>query len=497
MAVDRYGRRVGLRLRIAGVAVLAVGVAVTIGAVVLVVLLRSRLDSAATTAATLRARDIAALAEAATLPRQLALPGEESAFVQVVDAQGSVVASTGNIDGEPAVASQRPSGDQPLVLTIAIRPLDDKAEMRVVVLNADTSTGTVTVYAGESLAAAADTTAAVVTVLAVGLPVLLAVVGAVTWWAVGRTLKPVRSITRTMADITTSDLHRRVPVPATRDEIGQLATTVNTTLAQLDTSVERQRRFVADASHELRGPLAALRADLEISVAHPDRTVWHDVARDTLSDVERLQHLTEDLLLLARLDAQPQRPHQPVDLVDIVTSATRDIRRDDVVVTTIGVDRPAIVSGDPDQLHRMVRNLIHNAEEHADQHITLRVTGDHDTVRLAVTDDGPGIPAEQRDSVFERFVRLDTARTRDGGGTGLGLAIVHDVVAGHHGRVTITDTDPHGATVTVELPRLSSPRELILLPNRHPTSDETGKGTEVDVTARSDIDRHEPGADCP
>jgi len=100
----------------------------------------------------------------------------------------------------------------------------------------------------------------------------------------------------------------------------------------------------------------------------------------------------------------------------------------------------------------MVRNLIQNAEEHADQHITLSITDEHDTVRLAVTDDGPGIPAAQRDSVFERFVRLDTARTRDGGGTGLGLAIVHDVVAGHHGRVTITDTDPHGATITVELP---------------------------------------------
>ncbi|MBA2445124.1 MAG: ATP-binding protein, partial [Nocardioidaceae bacterium] len=172
----------------------------------------------------------------------------------------------------------------------------------------------------------------------------------------------------------------------------------------------------------------------------------------TLSDVERLQHLTEDLLLLARLDTHHQRPHQPVDLADVVASATLAIRRDDVTMTTIGVDRPAVVSGDRDQLHRMVRNLIQNAEEHADQHITLSVTDDHDTVRLAVADDGPGIPAAQRETAFERFVRLDTARTRDGGGTGLGLAIVHDVIAGHHGRVTITDTDPHGATIIVELP---------------------------------------------
>ena len=452
MAAARIRRRVGLRLRVTAVAVLTVGIALAISAVLLVGLVRSRLDTAATTAATLRARDVAALAEAGTLPTTLALPGEESAFVKVVDAAGDVIASTGNIDGEPAVTAVKPSSATPLVLTIPIDPLDQADAMRVIALNSTTSTGTVTVYAGESLENADDTTAAVITVLAIGLPLLVVIVAAVTWWAVGRTLRPVRRITRTMADITASDLHRRVPVPETHDEIGELAVTVNETLARLDTSVEQQRRFVADASHELRGPLAALRADLEISVTHPERTAWHDVARDTLSDVERLQHLTEDLLLLARLDSNRQRPHQQVDLAEVAADAAGGIRRNDLDVNVLGADSTAIVDGDPEQLHRMIRNLVHNAEEHAEHRVTVTLTNLAATVQLQVADDGPGVPAEVRDIVFERFVRVDTARTRDTGGTGLGLAIVADVVAAHHGSITVTDSDPHGATFTVELP---------------------------------------------
>ena len=453
MAAEPILPRIGLRLRITAVAAIAVGVALAIGAVILVSLLRSRLDTAATTAANLRARDIASLAESNTLPRLLALPGEESAFVQVVDAQGVVVASTENIDGEPAVAAQHPNGSQTLGLTIVIRALDQADPMRVIVINAATPTGVVTVYAGESLEAADDTVAAVVNVLMFSLPVLVLIVAAITWWAVGRALRPVRAISRTMAEITASDLHRRVSIPATRDEIGLLAATVNETLARLDKSVEQQRRFVADASHELRGPLAALRADLEISVSHPASTVWEQVARETLGDVERLQHLTEDLLLLARFDSQQPRKHEPVNLTAIVNTTTLGIRRIEVALTSQMPDKAVIVDGDAEQLQRMVRNLVHNAEQNAHNRIVVSLTSDGDTVRLVVADDGPGIAAAERDSVFERFVRLDAARTRDFGGSGLGLAIVHDVVVDHHGSILISDSDPHGATFTVDLPR--------------------------------------------
>jgi signal transduction histidine kinase len=451
MADDPLLQRVGLRLRVAAVACVTVGVALTIGAVLLVAMLRGRLDHAATTAASLRASDIAALAEAGALPRQLALPGEETAFVQVIDQAGSVIASTENIAGEPAISTARPIGANPLKLTIPIPPLDQRS-MRVIVINATTNAGALTVYAGENLGNADGTTSAIVTVLALGLPMLVLIVAAVTWWAVGRTLRPVRDITSTMADITASDLHRRVEVPSARDEIGQLATTVNATLARLDIAVEQQRRFVADASHELRGPLAALRADLEISITHPHRTMWQNVARDTLGDVERLQHLTDDLLVLARIDNELPQLHGPVDLAVIVVDALQALRRQDIQVTTLGLATPAITDGDDFQLRRMVRNLTHNAEEHASSHLYITLQTTSGIVRLTVADDGPGIPPGDREQIFERFVRLDTARTRDSGGTGLGLAIVHDVVTNHHGTVTITDTDPHGATFTVDLP---------------------------------------------
>ena len=451
--VDRPLRtRIGLRVRIAAVACATVGVALTIGAMLLVATLRGRLDNAATTAANLRARDISALAEAGALPRQLALPGEETAFVQVIDQGGSVVASTENIAGEPAISTARPTGTNALELTIPIPPLDQRS-MRVIVINAHTDAGTLTVYAGENLDSADRTTSAIVTVLVVGLPMLVLIVAAVTWWAVGRTLRPVRDITSTMADITTSDLHRRVEIPSARDEIGQLATTVNATLARLDISVEQQRRFVADASHELRGPLAALRADLEISLTHPERTTWQNVARDTLGDVDRLQDLTDDLLVLARIDDELPRPHGPVDLTVIVADALQGVRRRDIQVTTLGLDSPGIIDGDEFQLQRMVRNLVHNAQEHAISEINIAVRTTKGRVRLTVADDGPGIPSADRHQVFERFVRLDTARTRDSGGTGLGLAIVHEVVTNHHGTITITDTQPHGATFTVDLPK--------------------------------------------
>ena len=448
-------RRVGLRLRITALAAITVGVTLAVGAFVLVVVLRSHLDDAASTAAELRARDVAGLAEADALPRRLALPGEESAFVQVVDEGGLVIASTENIDGEHAVSTVRPNRDDRLLFTATIEPLDNAQAMRVAVLDATTRDGVVTVYAGESLRDVDETTSAVTLLLTLGVPLLALVVAGVTWWAVGRTLRPVREITNTMSVITTTDLHQRVPVPTVQDEIGELATTVNHTLERLDYSVETQRRFVADASHELRGPLAALRADLEISVTHPDRTDWTEVARDTLGDVERLEHLTDDLLLLAKLDDHQHRPFQVVDFASIATDAVATIRRQDLAVTTAGLDARAHVDGDPEQPQRMLRNLVHNAETHAGACVAVSLTTDGRSVRLVVGDDGPGIPAEDRTRVFERFVRLDAARTRDTGGTGLGLAIVNDVVTNHGGHVTVTDDELGGAAFVVEIPSTS------------------------------------------
>ena len=444
-------RRIGLRPRIAIVAAIAVGLALMIGASVLLTLLRSRLDSAATTAATLRARDVASLATAGTLPPRLALPGEESALIQVVNASGAVIASSANIDGEAAISTRQPAGPTAVAFTALIPALSDSHEMRIVALRTTIAGRDVTVYAGESLERAKQTVTSISTALIAGVPVLVALVAAVTWWGVGRTLRPVRTITQTMAEITERDLHRRVPPAVTNDEIGELATTVNHTLARLDLSVERQKRFVADASHELRGPLAALRADLEISVTHPGRTHWITAANDMLGDVERLQQLTEDLLTLARTE-QEHHDHKPTNLADITTRLVADIRRAGLVVTVHELDSPAMLLGDPDQLHKLVRNLIHNAEEHATSKIDITIDRQQHLIRLTVTDDGPGIPIDDRERALQPFVRLDVARTRNTGGTGLGLAIVNGVVNTHHGSLRIADNEPHGATITVELP---------------------------------------------
>lgn len=452
MRLDRFVRRSGLRLRIAAVALLAVGLALAVGGVLLVTLLHARLDRGATDAALLRARDIAALAEASSLPASLDLPGEESALVQVVDGTGRVIASSDNIHGAAPLSDRVPTGHRPMILTLDGDPLGEHDRFRVVAIAAHTATGELTVYAAESLERVDDTTSTISATLAAGLPVIALLAALITWWAVGRALRPVRAITHTMSEITASDLHRRVPVPDTTDEIGQLATTVNGTLARLDDSVERQRRFVADASHDLRSPLAALRADLEISITHPDHTAWTSVASDLLGDVEHLQHLTEDLLLLARLDGRPLTHKRPVDLSPIALAATQTIRRDDVVLHTSGLDRPHWLIGEALHLQRLVRNLIDNAEIHATTTIELDLHDDGSHLMLTVSDDGPGIPAEQRERVLEPFVRLDDARTRDTGGSGLGLAIVHEIVAAHQGTIRIQPRSPTGTIVEVRFP---------------------------------------------
>ena len=301
-------------------------------------------------------------------------------------------------------------------------------------------------------------TAAIVALLAAGVPLLTALVAAVAWWTIGRALKPVSDITATMSEITASDLHRRVPVGLVEDEISELASTVNDTLERLDEAVETQRRFVADASHELRGPLAAFRADLEISVMHPTDTSWESVASDLLGDVERLQTMTEDLLLLARLDSNRAHPHHQLDLAGLVEEAVAGVRRTDVKLTVTIQQRPCLVDGDTVQLSRMLRNLLYNAEQHAATRIAVELATVEPVVRLSISDDGAGIPTARRDEVFERFVRLDESRTPGDGGTGLGLAIVADVVAAHHGTVHVDDGSLGGACFVIELPRTSTTR---------------------------------------
>ena len=451
MVAKSRWRHFGLRYRLAVIAALVVGVALISGSMLLIGLLRSRLDTATTTAAQLRATDVAALVASGAVPEHLAFVGEETALVQVVASDGAVIASTENVTGIAPVTDRQPAGTGPLAMTVRVRALDRRDDFRVVAVRVPTASGEFTVYAGESLEANLETVSAITTLLLAGIPVLVMLVGFITWWAAGRALRPVRRVTHALSEITASDLHRRVPETGGRDEIGSLTTTVNATLHRLDVAVARQRRFVADASHELRGPLASLRADLEISVEHPEHTPWATVVTNTVIDVERLQHLTDDLLLLARLDATHTPNHVVVDLASIVLEAT-GAGSGEITIHRVELETPAFVVGNLSQLDRLIRNLIDNAAVHATGQVTIGIDRTGESVHLHIADDGPGIGDGDRERIFEPFVRLDDARTRDTGGTGLGLAIVHDIATSHHATITISDTAPHGATFTVTFP---------------------------------------------
>ncbi|MFE0363424.1 sensor histidine kinase [Streptomyces griseoaurantiacus] len=303
---------------------------------------------------------------------------------------------------------------------------------------------TLTVRAGAPLAAEHAAVNTALTTLSVGLPLLLLTVAGVTWLVTRRALRPVEGIRAEMAAITASeDLARRVPVPATRDEVARLARTTNQTLAALEKSVERQRRFVADASHELRSPLASLRTQLEVGAAHPELLDVDGAVEDTV----RLQHLAADLLLLARLDAGERPGEALVPLDALAREVARG--REHVVVECAG---EAAVAGSRGQLARVLANLLDNAGRHAHRRITVSVRREGEQAVVAVGDDGPGIPAEQRERVFERFVRLDDARARDDGGTGLGLAIARDIARRHGGTLTAAEAPGGGALLTLRLP---------------------------------------------
>ncbi|MFE1462446.1 sensor histidine kinase [Streptomyces nigra] len=304
--------------------------------------------------------------------------------------------------------------------------------------------GKFTVYAGAPLAAERSAVGTATTAMLIGFPLLLAVVAGATWLVTRRALSPVEGIRREMAAITASeDLARRVPVPATHDEVARLALTTNETLAALESSVERQRRFVADASHELRSPIASLRTQLEVGAAHPELLDLDGAVTDTV----RLQTLAADLLLLARLDAG----ERPGDARFDLGALAREHAEGRAGVTVTADEVP--VAGSRAQVGRVLTNLLDNARRHARSAVTVGVRAEGEWAVVAVADDGDGVPEADRERIFERFVRLDEARSRDDGGAGLGLAIARDVAGRHGGTLTVGRAPAGGALFELRLPR--------------------------------------------
>jgi signal transduction histidine kinase len=441
----RWSRSVRFGLTATATAIVALALAG--GAIGLVTILRDSLERGVTDTAVLRADDVGALAKAGTLPSSLAFPGEERSIIQVIAPSGAVLAATANVAGEPALS---PPGVKKIYTSDRL-PVGDHERFRIATSVVDSARGRLTIFSGESLQRVDNTLDTVRTALAIGLPLLVILVAILSWAGTKRALRPVEEIRAEVAEITATDLHRRVPEPTTGDEISGLAVTMNEMLDRLEGASQRQARFVADASHELRSPVTSLRAQLEIGLSRPDRTDWTDRAQGALADADRLETLISDLLLLSRLDAASRPRRTRCDIVGIARDELDRIPPGVGLEVNLDASEPAFAFGNRDQLARAIRNLVDNARRHARSRVDVVIARDRSNVVVDVVDDGPGIPIEDRDRIFERFVRLDEARTTDTGGSGLGLAIVREIVAAHEGTVALVESEV-GARLRMVLP---------------------------------------------
>ncbi|OKH97249.1 hypothetical protein A6A06_32225 [Streptomyces sp. CB02923] len=465
MRAGRFRTRpASMRGRTAAAAALAMGLVLAVGGGWLYVLLRANLLDNTTSRTEVAARKVAAQADTGALPAVLSSPADGVDLVLALDATGRVVA-TSLRTADPLAAELRgfrpKPGQDSADRVISGSPAAAAGGVRadVVVVRATPPGGGGQeryVYAVTVLSDVDDATHAIGVALLASAPPLIALAAAIAWAVTGLALRPVTAIRTELAAVSESELDRRVPDPAGGDEIALMARTVNATLDRLEQAVTRQRQFVADASHELRNPIAAVRSRLEVALADGARAgshgpvgpaaasaspALHHSVRAALRDTERLQRIAADLLLLARLDAHAPRAAEPVDLALLAAEEAARRPAGGGARLVVEAGEPVPVRGDPAQLERLLTNLVDNALRYAasEVRVTARAEeGEGGAVAvLDVTDDGPGIPEAAREQVFERFARLDAARDRETGGTGLGLAIARGIARAHGGGLTV------------------------------------------------------------
>jgi signal transduction histidine kinase len=398
---------------------------------------------------------------ARTLARQLAVapPAARSGvleavtddgLVQVLGADGRVLGASSNLPAGRPIAAPATEAEDLHVETFTAPDDNETERYRVWRLAVHTDEGLVTILVGTSLESVSEATGTVRTSLLVGLPLLLALLALGTWYVVGRSLSRVERVRREVDRIGEADLSTRLE-PGPPDEVGRLVQTMNAMLERIDAGQRRQRDFVADASHELQSPLTAFRAQLEVARAHPDRVDWPALTSDLLEDTDRMERLVRDLLLLASGEAPLER-RVPVDLADVAGDQVERVARAGGPQIVLTVDSPAPVLGDPGQLDRVVGNLLDNARAHASTRVDVVVAADPAASWVSVGDDGLGIPADQREQVFDRFHRADPARSRLSSGTGLGLPIARALARRHGGDVLLEPSEV-GARFVLRLPR--------------------------------------------
>lgn len=450
-AAAPWHRRISLRTRMLIISSLAVALVLAVGGVLLLALLRAELIDSADDAGEDTALSISKLAERGTLPPELASTEEVAAAVQVVKG-GEVVSATTNVIGSrPLHMAELEPGDTVITQRETL-PFDDDGPFRVVALGTETPTGDATVYVAVDIEDVSEVVSVAGKVGSAGLVALVIVLGAVLWVVIGRTLAPVAAIRERADAITGSELHQRVPEPVGRDEISDLARTINEMLGRLESSAKRQEAFVADAAHELRSPIASLQARLEAELLSPRTTTDDRITQDLLRETIRMARLVDHLLLLARSDAGTIGADKvPVDLEEVVLESVTSAGESAIPITTEQVE-PVQVLGQPALLEHVVSNLLDNAGRFADSSIQVSLNANDEHAILTVDDDGPGIPEHMREDVLNRFVRVDESRERGTGGAGLGLAIVSEIVHVHSGEIVISDSPAGGARVRVMLP---------------------------------------------
>ncbi|HZW44262.1 MAG TPA: HAMP domain-containing sensor histidine kinase [Dermatophilaceae bacterium] len=450
--------RPGVRGRITLAATAAVAIVLALAGVALVVLLQRDLLAGVDASARTRAQDIVALSGGA-LPSVLPAAQDDASVVQVLDSSGRVLAASGNIEGESALVLPNPGQRGPQISTLSGLPIGSGERFRVLQETTGPPPAHRTIVVALSLAPVDEAVQSARSLLFQVLPAALLLTALVTWLGVGRALAPVERIRRGVAAIGGGDLSKRVPLPAARDEVHRLAETMNSMLDRLEASAGRQRRFVADASHELRSPLANMQASLEVALARQDLDLWQETGQDLQGEYDRMRHLVEDLLLLARLDGRIPLAHDDVDLDDVVHEEAERLRMH-AEVTVHVVPLPALrVRGDGAKLAQVVGNLADNAARHAATTVSLSLRRDGHWAVVQVADDGPGVPLEHRIRIFDRFTRLDPARARDSGGSGLGLAISREIAHAHGGTLNLLPgSGESGAIFELRLPLAATKR---------------------------------------
>ena len=408
----RWWRRRSLRARLTLITSAGLALALALAALLLANALRVALIRGLDDSARQGALEVAALIDQDRLPSPVPVaPG--TLTIQVLDAQGRITDVSPGADQlvpmlPPAQAQAAARTGQARML--AGPPLGLPSLLRVVAVPAS---GHQVVIAAVSYAQASDSLATLARALVIGTPLLFGLLALATWLVTGYTLRPIAALRRGAAEVTQTGVPRDLPVPVARDEVRSLAVTLNDMLGRLADAQQRQRDLVSDTAHELRSPIASIRAQLEVALDHPDGLDWPETARDVHADTLRLARLTEDLLLLARLDGQYLR-RRPTDLAAVGESVAARYTAARVPVRA-EVAAPAMVAGDPDALRRLLVNLLDNAVRHAASQVRVSVRGDDGWAVLVVSDDGPGIPAEDTERAFGRFWRPEGARSRTGG----------------------------------------------------------------------------------